>query len=197
MNGIIGEVDLTVEQAADGRHSPVLENIGLPETHDAILCGEVLFEDEDGAAVSLADASSITLETSAFDGTLTDATIDFGVPIVPGSVTIITDDTTPKAITDNGDGTLGSDTDAGDGNADYVSGVIAMSFDAAPANGKIATVAAVPVSGFVGVCNEARDAEDENALVVEHGSLVRGIAKINGEAINTAQQKMLKTLGIF
>lgn len=193
MNGIIGEVSLSAINAADGRHGPVLKNIGLPETHAKIPVGEVLFKKATGA-VSLKDAVANTLNTTAFNGSTTDAAVAFGMPLVPGSVKATVGD---AIIQDNADGTLGATGDDGDGVVDYATGKVNVSFTDAPANNAVATVVAVPLSSFAGVCNEDAETDDESVLAVIHGTIVPDIAKINGQPLTAKQIEALNSVGIY
>ena len=110
MNGVINEIEPTGQEAADRRHPPVINRVQFPSAgHDEIKVGEMLFEGsrENAShqatygATKAAEAAKKTL-TGTGDGTATAFSFDFG-EVVPGSVKIVTNDSTAKEVTDNGD----------------------------------------------------------------------------------------------
>lgn len=205
MNGVINEIESTGQEAADRRHPPVINRVQFPSAgHDEIKVGEMLFEGsrENAShqatygATKAAEASKKTL-TGTGDGTATAFSFDFG-EVVPGSLEIVTNDSTPKKVTDNGDGTLGGESESGTGTVDYATGHVAVTFSAAPANTKTVTATAIPGADFVGVANDALDAsEDDGVNVVLHGTICEGIAKYDGEAATKEQLKFLSRHGIW
>ncbi len=192
---MIGEVDLIGKHAADGRHGPVIKTVEFKESIGALGAGELLFKGSGGAA-SAKDATQVQGQvTQAADGVLTDFDIDLGKAILPGSVTVKTNDSTAKELADQGDGTL--DGDDGDGTVDYASGKVHIEFDAAPAYSKTVTVKAVPADGFVGVLDDDIIAGEAVANAVVHGTIYEGVAKLDGVAATPEQLEFLKDKGIY
>lgn len=202
MNGVIGEVETNVQEAADRRHPPVINRVQFPEAgHDDIPCGELLFEgsrnnDDSQPTYGATPADEAKKVTAAGegDGTTVKFTFNLG-EVVPGTVAIVTADTTAKELTDDGDGTLSGD---GTGTVDYATGKVEVTFTAAPADDKAITCSAVPGTGFIGIANNAVGAEEDNGVnVVLHGTVAEGIAKVDGEACTTEQLKFLSRHGIY
>lgn len=194
MNGIIGEINTELQEAADHRHSPVINRVQLVANHEDVPVGELLFDTASGATSASGAAST---KTAAGDGTKTEFTFQFG-KVLPGSVKVATDDATAKKITDNGDGTLGGESEDGTGTVDYVTGDVSVAFSAAPANGKTVTVRAAEASKFIGVANHAAGKDEDDGInVVLHGTIAEGIAKVDGVTATPAQIKFLRTCGIY
>ena len=194
MNGVIGEVGINSQEAADHRHEPVVNRVQLVADHEDVEVGELLFEGSAGA-VSAEDAESA--KTAAANGTKTAFDFDFG-EVLPGTVIITTDDTTAKTVSDNGDGTLGGEAEDGTGTVDYSTGKVSVTFSAAPADTKTVTAKAVKGSGFVGVANDTVGKDEDNGVnVVIHGTIHEGIAKVNGFAATSEQLKFLARHGIY
>ena len=201
MNGIISEVDLTTQQAMDGRHPAVIRSFALPENGNAELkVGELLFEgsntvDSTAKTGATPEAKANTKSvTGTGDGSKTAFNLDFGQEIFPGSLAIATNDSTPLAIADDGEGGLSGD---GTGTIDYVSGKVAVTFTTAPANTKTITAVAVPGQNFIGVNNIIVEENYVLAIVGLHGSLFEGIAKVNGAEVTEEQIKFLARHGIY
>lgn len=192
MNGIIGEVNTELQEAADHRHPSVINRVQLVENHEDVPVGELLFETESGAT-SASDAA--TVKTVAGDGTKKEFSFQFG-RILPGTVKIATDDA--KKITDNGDGTLGSENEDGTGSVDYDTGCISVAFSTAPADGKTVSICAAEAAKFIGVVNHAAGKDEDDGInVVLHGTIAEGIAKVDGVTATPAQIKFLRTCGIY
>ena len=74
MNGVIGEIENAAQEAADRRHPPVINRVQFPEAgHDAIPCGEMLFEgsrndDDSQATYGATPADEAKLITAAGEG---------------------------------------------------------------------------------------------------------------------------------
>ncbi|MBQ6905262.1 MAG: hypothetical protein IJQ27_04210 [Spirochaetia bacterium] len=195
IDGVIGQVDLEVNHAADGRHGPVIKTVQLKENIGVLKAGELLFAGSGGAA-SAKDATQIQgTKTQAADGVLTEFDIDLGKAILPGSVSVKTDDSTPKELADDGDGTLSGDD--GEGTVDYANGKVHVEFTAAPAFSKTVTVKAVPASGFIGVLDDDIEAGEAAANAVVHGTIYEGVAKLDGVAATPEQLEFLKDKGIY
>ncbi|MBQ0167231.1 MAG: hypothetical protein KBT02_09010 [Treponema sp.] len=205
MNGVIGEIENAAQEAADRRHPPVINRVQFPEAgHDAIPCGEMLFEgsrndDDNQATYGATPADEAKLITAAGEGDGVTTAFGFTLgEVVPGSVSVVTADTTPKKLSDNGDGTLGGASESGTGTVDYATGKVAVTFTAAPADDKAITVSAIPGSGFIGIANDSVDEDEDNGVnVVQHGTVCEGIAKYDGEAITASQAKFLARHGIW
>lgn len=201
MNGVIGEIDLNAQHAGDGRHGPVVTSVALPENGNAaIKPGELLFKGSktvDGTtkygATPAANANVKTL-TATGDGSATTFSFAFNQDILPGSVKIITNDTTPQNVDDDGDGTLSDDAT---GTVDYANGKISATFTSAPANTKTVTATAIAASDFVGVNDSAVDVDDGIANVVVHGTIFEGIAKVDDVVATEEQLKFLTRHGIY
>lgn len=195
MNGVIGEVEVNAQEAADHRHGPFVSRVQFPDEHPAIQVGEALFYDENGKAVPAGSAGKETTATA--NGTDTTFTFSLG-EILPGSVLITTDDTTAKAVSDNGDGTLGGEDEDGTGTVDYATGKVTVTFSAAPAQTKTVTVEAVKGGDFIGIANNSVGEDEDNGVnVVVHGSIHEGLAKFDGEPASFEQYKFLRTHGIY
>ena len=195
IDGVIGTIDLNVNHAADGKHGPVIKTVQFKESIGALKAGELLFAGSGGAA-SAKDATQIQgTKTQAADGVLTDFDIDLGKAILPGSVSVKTDDTTAKELVDDGDGTLSGDD--GEGTVDYANGKVHVEFTAAPAFSKTVTVKAVPASGFIGVLDDDIEAGEAAANAVVHGTIYEGIAKLDGVAATPEQLEFLEGKGIY
>ncbi len=205
MNGVINEIETSAQEAADRRHPPVINRVQFPAAgHDDIPCGEMLFEgsrndtsNQATKGATPADEASKTTKTGTGDGTATAFSFDLG-EVVPGTVKVVTNDSTAKEITDNGDGTLGGEGESGTGTVDYATGHVAITFTAAPANTKTVTVTAIPGSGFIGIANDAVGSSDDDGVnVVLHGTVCEGIVKFDGDEPTEAQLKFLSRHGIW
>ena len=192
MNGVIGEVDMSCQSAADNRHPPIIKRVPFPSVLK-VEAGELLFKASTGAA-----PSKYAVRVSAKEqgnSSKTSFTLDLKKAVVPGTgeVALGTD-----ICYDNGDGTIGSEsleTVKGHGTIDYATGKIAFTAKAAPSSEIAVTGSAVVPENFGGVADETLEGDGVNAVL--HGTIVEGIAKISGIPATEAVMEYLSRHGIY
>lgn len=190
MNGIIGEVSMETQQAADNRHPPIIKHVSLA-SGTTVAVGELLFDGASGIG-SLAKANTISNKVKG-DASTTDFVITLG-EIVPGSVEVTI--AANPAIKENGAGAL-VENEHGTAKIDYATGTVAVHANSAPSGSHFVEVKAVSAGTFHGVANDTTDAGDDGVNVVVHGTVYEGIAKVNGVDATVEQLKFASRHGIY
>lgn len=153
-----------------------------------------------GAVVSLnasdeaVAASKQTLDLGDGDAAETNFTGAIpGAPLAPGTLRITTDEAEPKTLKDDGKGGLYG---AGKGTINYASGLVDVTFDAAPANGSTLTATAYPrlLGVVVAAVDTSREAE---GVVLTFGPVDRKGLRVDGAAPDEAVMAGLRERLIF
>lgn len=122
----------------------------------------------------------------------------FDGELAPRSVVITHGD---QEVLDDGHGSLYGD---GTGTVNYITGVVSVTFDAAPANESEAPELAAD-SLPIGVLTRAADtslnddgkAKNDVGDVLVHGSVTKDLITINGSAASAAEYARLKAVSVF